>query len=169
MNNIMNQNMNMMNQNNMNMMMNQNSMNNTSMMNMMIAMRNIEQFNMMMMNNFNNVNNNNNFNINNIVNQNYSNNEFDNNLDDEQLNIYFQRNKKNDNIEFKIRIICKYDELVKDVIDRYCFKTNEKKEELLFLFNSKKMKENETVQNARLMNMSRILVIDTKQLIGGKF
>ena len=117
-------------------------------------------------NNNNNINNNNNFN--NSGNQNVNNNE-ENNLDDEQLSLLFQRSKKNDKVDFKIKIICKYNELVKDVLDRYCFKTNEKKEDLLFLFNSVNLKENITVKKAGMINMSKVLVIDHKIMEGGKF
>ena len=89
------------------------------------------------------------------------------------ITIIFQRNKKNENenVDFRIKIICKYDELVKDILDRYCFKTNEKKDDLLFLYNSANLQKKNliTVQSAGLINMSIILVIGTKQLIGGKF
>ena len=63
----------------------------------------------------------------------------------------------------------KDDELVKTVLDRYCFKTNENKEDLLFLFNSLKVKEDVTVHNLGLVNKSIILVIDHKPMKGGKF
>ena len=58
--------------------------------------------------NNNNINNNNNFN--NSGNQDINNNE-KNNLDGGQLSILFQRNKKNDKVDFKIKIISKYNEL----------------------------------------------------------
>ena len=117
-------------------------------------------------NNNNNINNNNN--LNKPINQNDNNNE-DNNLDPDQLSIIFQRNKKDDKVDFKIKIICKYNELVRDVLNRYCFKTNEKKKNLLFLYNSVNLKEDITVQNAGMLNMSKVLVIDHKIMEGGKF
>ena len=180
MNNMLNpNNMNMMNENNMNNnmnnnMMNQNNMNmmmngmNANMMEMM--MNNMNQLQKMMMNMMNNANNNNkNINFNNLVNQNNNNNEVNNDLNDEQLTIVFQRNKRSDKIDFIIKIVCKYDDLVNDVLNRYCLKTCERRDDLLFLYNSVNLKQNITVQNAGIINMSRILVIDTKQLIGGNF
>jgi len=140
--------------------------------NMMMVMMNNQnnQNNQNSQNNNNNINNNNNFN--NSGNQNVNNNE-ENNLDDDQLTIDFQRNKKNDVVDFKIKIICKFNDLIKDVLNRYCFKTNEIKENLLFLYNSVNLNdkkfENITVQNAGIINMSRILVIDPRQMDGGKF
>ena len=103
---------------------------NNNMMDMI--MNNMNQLNMMMsmLNNANNINNNSN-NFNNLVNQKGNNNEVNNDLDGEKLTIFFQRNKKSDYANFKIGIICKYNELVKDVLDRYSFKANEKKDDLL--------------------------------------
>ena len=90
-------------------------------------------------------------------------------MNSDELELVFRKNKDKDNTEFTIKIICKYDELVKDVIDRYCFKTNEKKRDLLFFFNSEKLKENITVRNATLINMSVIFVINARGIEGGKF
>jgi len=67
-----------------------------------------------------------------------------------------------------IKIICKEDELLKDVIDRYCFKTNENKKDLLFLYNSKKIDENKTVHNVGLNNTSIIYVVNFENTHGGK-
>ena len=173
MNNMNQNNMNMMDKNNKNMMM-MNGMGMNTMINTMNNMNQLQQMMMEMMKNENNNNNyNNNINFNNSVNQNNNNDENNNDLNDEKLTIIFQRNKKNENenVDFRIKIICKYDELVKDILDRYCFKTNEKKDDLLFLYNSANLQKKNliTVQSAGLINMSIILVIGTKQLIGGKF
>ena len=188
MNNMMNQGMNMnnnmMNQGmNMNNMMNNNfnqgngmmniggNINNNMMMNMM--MNNINQMNNILMGMIaeKNINNNNNYN-NNQFQQENNNNETNNNNDlneiGNQITLVFRRNKKEDNIDFTIKIICKSDELVKDVLERYCFKTNENKTDLLFLFNTKELKEDITIQNAGIINMSIIFVIDAKGIIGGK-
>ena len=163
--------MNMMDKNNKNMMV-MNGMGMNTMINMMNNMNQLQKMMMEMMKNENN-NYNNNINFNNSVNQNNNNYENNNDLNDEKLTIIFQRNKKNENenVDFRIKIICKYDELVKDILDRYCFKTNEKKDDLLFLYNSANLQKKNliTVQSAGLINMSIILVIGTKQLIGGKF
>ena len=119
----------------------------------------------------NNTVNNNNFNNNNFnnqVNQTNDNNNIENCSDlDDKLNILFKRNKKNA-IDFEIRIICKDDELVGDIIDRYCFKTNEDKKDLLFLYNSKKLDESQTVKSAGLNSTSIIFVVDFKNTFGGK-
>ena len=114
-----------MNKNNKNMMMKGMGIN--TMINMMNNMNQLQKIMMDMMKNSNNNYNNYNNNIifNNSVNKNNNNNEDNNNLNDEKLTIIFQRNKKNENADFRIKIICKYDELVKDILDRYCFKTNE--------------------------------------------
>ena len=160
--------MNQMNNNNMGGMMMNAMINNLNQMNyMMLAMIANNQNNNNNQNNQNNTNNNQN---NTNINQNNTNNNQNNdNLTDDKLTIVFKRNKKDDKVDFIIKIICTDNELVKDVLDRYCFKTNEKKEDLLFLFNSLKVKENVSVHNLGLVNMSIILVIDHKPMKGGNF
>ena len=59
-------------------------------------------------------------------------------------------------------------ELVKDVLDRYCFKTNEKKDKLVFLFNHGQLIEDKTIRNSGIIDMSQIMVIDASGLRGGK-
>jgi len=178
-----------MNQNNMNnnmMMMNQNNMNNAGIMNAMINSMN--QMNNMMMtmiyqnlqnnanncnnnnlnNNNNNFNNNNN-NFNNQVNQTNDNNNDEDNCDlDDKLTIIFKTNKKDGSLDFVIKIVCKEDELVEDIINRYCFKTNQKKENLLFLYNSKKLVENQTILEAKLNSGSIIFVVIFGNTYGAK-
>ena len=163
--------MNMMNQNNMNNMnmVNQNNMNNSGIMNEMINSMN-QMNNMVMTMIYQNLKNNtvNNNNFNNQVNQTNDNNNNENCSDlDDKLTILFKRNKKNV-VDFEIRIICKDDELVGDIIDRYCFKTNENKKDLLFLYNSKKLDESQTVQSAQLNSTSIIYVVDFGNTFGAK-
>ena len=83
------------------------------------------------------------------------------------VTIIFKRNKKNGDVDFIIKIICKEDELVKDIIDRYCFKTDQKKEDLLFLYDSKKLDENQTILEARLNSGSIIYVVNFGDTYGG--
>ena len=61
------------------------------------------------------------------------------------------------------------EELVKEVLNRYCFKTNEKKDKLVFLFNGRQLIEGKTVGNSGIINMSQIMVIDASGLVGGKY
>ena len=127
-----NQNNMMNNQNNMNYMMNQNNMmNNQNNMNYM-----------MIQNNMNNMINNNNLmnhgNANNMVNQsnmmqfgnNLDNNQSQNFEEDEILKIIFKRDR--DQKEKYIVVLCKNSELLSEVIKRYCHKTMQKKEDLIF-------------------------------------
>ena len=119
-----------------------------------------------------NANNNNNMNTNN-------NNNLDTNPSQDdyeeanngQITLIFRRNKKEKNIDFTIKIICKIDELVKNVLDRYCFKTMETKirKDLLFFFNSIQLNKNEnkTLEQVGIQNMSRIYVIDGSGIVGG--
>ena len=87
---------------------------------------------------------------------------------DEIWSIFFRRNERfEETKEFILRIDCRKNELVKDVIDRYLSKTNEKKEDLLFIFNSKKINENKTVQELGLLNNSRIFVCKINAVRGG--
>ena len=126
-------------------------------------------------NNYNNNNFNNNFNNNNnFSSQSNQSNDNNNNINnenypdsDEKLTIIFMTNKKNGDLDFIIKIICKEDELVKDIIDRYCFKTDQKKEDLLFLYNSKKLDENQTILEAKLNSTSIIMVVNIKNIYGG--
>ena len=81
--------------------------------------------------------------------------------------LFKRTSKKVEKKNFKITVICKGDELVNDVIQRYCFKTNEKKEDLLFLFNSKQLDIKKTVDQSKLLKGSLILVVDVKPMVGG--
>ena len=98
---------------------------------------------------------------------NSNNNMNSNNMNNDELAIVFKRNNDKDKTQFTIKIICKYDELVKDVFDRYCFKTNEKKKDLLFFFNSLQLKENLTVRESGLTNTSIVFVINASGIRGG--
>ena len=55
-----------------------------------------------------------------------------------------------------------------DIIDLYCFKTNEDKNDLLFIYNSKKLDESQTVQSAGLNSTSIIYVVNFRNTFGGK-
>jgi hypothetical protein len=169
--------MNMMNNNNM--MMNNNMMNNNmmmnNMMNNMMMNRMMNMFNNMNMMVNNMMNNNNNFqnpqensNINNSYNPNKKE-EPSLPTEDEMISLLFKRNdKKTKKENFRITIICKKTDLISEVIKRYCFKTNEKKENLLFLSNAKELDEKLTVEQSLLSSSSIILVIDTIKMRGGK-
>ena len=81
----------------------------------------------------------------------------------------FKRNKKKKEEEFQITIVCKKNEKWKNVFQRYCTKTNEKRENLLFIFDAKNLEDNETVASTvNIINMSKIRVIDVENLDGGK-
>ena len=165
-NNIMNNNMannNMMN------MMNNNNINNFMMMNM------IMNANQMMANiyqklNQNNNNNNDINNINNNANTNTNSKVIENidNIEKDKISIFFHRqNRKNKQNNFKITILCLEDELISEVVKRYCHKTQENQNQLLFLFNSKKLELNKTVREATLAEGSIILVVDVGPMTGG--
>ena len=67
---------------------------------------------------------------------------------------------------FVVNVICKKNELLRKVLERYCLKICEKKEDFIFVFNSLKLREDKTVQELGLINGSIILVID-KTWVGG--
>ena len=142
-------------------------------MNMMINLMNCNQFLSNMVANMNaNNNNNNNNNVNNNNNNNYNN--YDNNSknddfeDDGKLSILFQRrNKEDDKKNFKITIICCKNELLEEVVKRYCHKTQEDPKKLLFLFNSRKLDTKQTVEMAGFQKGSIVLVIDVGPMKGG--
>ena len=178
-NNMMNNNCNMMN-NNCNVMNNNNMMNNAMNNIMMNTANNPMMMNMLLMNNMMNqmivkmneklnaMNNNNN------NNNNYQNPDINPNdngqFDDDKLTIIFERKIKKDdkkNIPFKITIMCLKNELLSEVVNRYCNKTLEKKENLLFLFNNKQLKLNRTLMEENLLNGSIIYVIDSSGMKGG--
>ena len=151
-------------------MINQNNMNSMMMMSgMMNMMANMNQLQNMMMGMIKNANTNTNINNDNDNDKRIE--KKNEEKDEAQLSIIFQKNKDKYNIDFKISIPCRYDDLVNDVLDRYCFKINEKKEDLLFLFASKDLQKvfgNQTVQKAGLTSTSIVLVIDARLMKGGK-
>ena len=69
---------------------------------------------------------------------------------------------------FQITIICKKNELLGHVIKRYCFKTNEKEDDLVFLNNSKQLDKKKTVEQFGLLDGMTILVVDVGPMKGGK-
>ena len=86
--------------------------------------------------------------------------------EDDQISLVFKRTKDN-KINFKITIICKKNEKVKDIINRYCFKTQENKDNLLFFFNGRQLGKERTVEMEGLLNNSIIFVINVKDAYGG--
>ena len=163
MNNGMINNNGMMMNNNNNMMMNNNALMQMQIMNNAF---NNEILKMMMNMNINNFQPNNNPNNNTSPSPSAGNN--DSTEEDDKINLVFKRtSKKVEKKNFRITIQCKGNELVSDVIQRYCFKTNEKKEDLLFLFNSKQLDTKKTVEQSALLKGSLILVVDVKPMVGG--
>jgi len=159
----------MNNNNNMMNMMNNNNMNNLMMMNMLM---NANQMMANICQQLNQNNNNNNIN-NNITNNTNNNTNFApitnvDNTEKEKISLLFQRqNRKNKQNNFKITILCLEDELLSEVVKRYCHKTQESQEKLLFLFNSKQLELNKTVREATLIEGSIILVVDVGPMQGG--
>ena len=153
----------MMNNNN-NMMMNNNALMQMQMMNNAF---NNEIIKMMMMNtNINNFQPNNNPNNNTSPSPSAGYN--DSTEEDDKISLLFKRtSKKVEKKNFQITIVCNRNELVSDVIQRYCFKTNEKKEDLLFLYDSKQLDIKKTVEQSNLLKGSLILVVDVKPMVGG--
>ena len=133
-----------------NYLMNQNNMNN----------------NMINQNNINNMMNNNNImNVgNNLEMNNWNNNQESQNFQeiDEFLNLHFKKGRNSDLV-----IFCKNNELLSEVVKRYCHKSLQKREDLLFLFNCNILREDRTVQELNLLNDSKILVLDNKPMYGG--
>ena len=85
------------------------------------------------------------------------------------INLQFQSSKKKEEENFTINIVCHPKEKWKDVFQRYCFKTNEKKEYLLFICNAKRLQDDQTVGSTDLFNSPKILVIDIRDLEGSKY
>ena len=56
-----------------------------------------------------------------------------NNNEEELIPLYFKRNKIEKDKEFRITITCFPNDLLDKVVDKYCFKTNEKKKIYYFL------------------------------------
>ena len=83
-------------------------------------------------------------------------------LNPDFYNIKFEM-RSNDNI---ITIQISPDKLVSEAISLYKTKLGEKKEDMMFIFNSKTLDENLTIKEAGLKNMSKILVITKGDIEG---
>ena len=127
-------------------------------------------------NNFKNQQNNNNLNYNNInsVNNfvNNNDNENDNNdnyssLEDNEISLIFKGNTRENRNE-RFTISCKKNELLKDVIKRYCSKIKVNENELIFLYDCHQLVKEKTVDEFGLINGSIILVVNAKGMKGGK-
>ena len=106
---------------------------------------------------------------NNLEMNNWNNNQESQNLqeEDEFLRLIFKRIFEQEEKNFNLTVLCKENELLSEVLKRYCHKTIQKKEDLIFLYNSQKLREDKTVQELGLFNGSSILVITYENMIGG--
>ena len=172
----------MMNQQNMmNPMMGNQQMNpmmNGMMMNMMANIYGVAQMQNIMMNNIQKMQqdyinqqnqaiqtNNNNNGTNNFNTPNNNNTTPNNNI----ITLIFVRTDKEKNEDFKITLLFSKSDTINQMIDKYCEKTFEKKENLLFLCNSANLGQypNRTIDNAGLLNNSMIMVVNKKDMYGG--
>ena len=85
------------------------------------------------------------------------------------ITLIFVRTDKEKNEDFKITLLCSKSDTINQMIDKYCEKTFEKKENLLFLCNSANLGQypNRTIDNAALLNNSMIMVVNKKDMYGG--
>ena len=172
----------MMNQQNMmNPMMGNQQMNpmmNGMMMNMMANIYGVAQMQNIMMNNIQKMqqdyinqqnqaiqNNNNNNGTNNFNTPNNNNTTPNNNI----ITLIFVRTDKEKNEDFKITLLFSKSDTINQMIDKYCEKTFEKKENLLFLCNSANLGQypNRTIDNYGLLNNSMIMVVNKRDMYGG--
>ena len=108
----------------------------------------------------------NNSNKNNDLNNSQNNKNFE-----EELSIIFEKSFKDSANENRLEgVICKYNDLVKDVIDKYLLKTNQKKENLLFIFNAHNINESfRTVLEQGICNGYVIRVDRAHSITSGDF
>ena len=85
------------------------------------------------------------------------------------ITLIFVRTDKDKKEDFKITLLCTKSDTINQMIDKYCEKTFEKKENLLFLCNSANLGQypNRTIDNAGLLNNSMIMVVNKKDMYGG--
>jgi len=85
------------------------------------------------------------------------------------ITLIFVRTDKEKNEDFKITLLFSKSDTINQMIDKYCEKTFEKKENLLFLCNSANLGQypNRTIDNAALLNNSMIMVVNKKDMYGG--
>ena len=134
MKNFMNQDLNMMNMNNM---MNNNMMN----------MININKIMEQMTNNMNNI-----MNVNNM--KNIKMDEIKNNDLDNMISVVFKKRS------WKIFVLCRLDDKISDIIQRYRNKTLDNDEHLHFLYNGKGLEPSRTIAQSGIINGSLIYVIE---------
>ena len=85
------------------------------------------------------------------------------------ITLIFVRTDKDKKEDFKITLLCSKSDTINQMIDKYCEKTFEEKENLLFLCNSENLGQypNRTIDNAALLNNSMIMVVNKKDMYGG--
>ena len=85
------------------------------------------------------------------------------------ITLILVRTDKEKKEDFKITLLCSKSDTINQMIDKYCEKTFEKKENLLFLCNSANLGQypNRTIDNAGLLNNSMIMVVNKKDMYGG--
>ena len=85
------------------------------------------------------------------------------------ITLILVRNDKEKKEDFKITLLCSKSDTINQMIDKYCEKTFEKKENLLFLCNSANLGQypNRTIDNYGLLNNSMIMVVNKKDMYGG--
>ena len=137
---------------------------------MNVMMNKMQEMNrQVVVNKENSANNNNNTNTSGNINQN----ETPTNLPPNMIGVIFSRTNPGDkNKNFKITIICSPNDKVKDVIDNFCHKSMEKKDELLFIFNAEKISDNNnklnrTIASFGIINQSQIMVVNKQRMKGG--
>ena len=155
-----------------------NPMMNGMMMNMMANIYGIAQMQNIVMNNLQKMQqdyinqqnqaiqtNNNNNGTNNFNTPNNNNTTPNNNI----ITLIFVRTDKEKNEDFKITLLFSKSDTINQMIDKYCEKTFEKKENLLFLCNSANLGQypNRTIDNAGLLNNSMIMVVNKRDMYGG--
>ena len=85
------------------------------------------------------------------------------------ITLILVRNDKEKKEDFKITLLCSKGDTINQMIDKYCEKTFEIKENLLFLCNSENLGQypNRTIDNAGLLNNSMIMVVNKRDMYGG--
>jgi hypothetical protein len=85
------------------------------------------------------------------------------------ITLILVRTDKDKKEDFKITLLCTKSDTINQMIDKYCEKTFEKKENLLFLCNSANLGQypNRTIDNYGLLNNSMIMVVNKRDMYGG--
>ena len=113
-----------------------------------------------------NIQNNNNSNINNT---NVNNSQINMNPGNDMISIVFQRQKSENNIDFKITIVCSQNDTIGQIIDKYLTKSLERREDVLFLFNAEEIGQysDKTLKFKDLKHQSIIMVVNKRGTIAG--